>query len=194
MLLIRHGPTPWNVEGRIQGHTDLSLGPAGRQEVVGWHVPAEFHAYEWVASPLARALETACLLGVGRVRCDPRLAEMSWGEWEGRTWADLRAQYGAAVAQQEARGLDFSPPGGETPRRLVARVRAWTLDITARGHPVAAVTHKGVIQAALAMATGWDLTGKPPYRLDWASAHLFGIHRDGTLAVERLNIGLKGHD
>jgi probable phosphoglycerate mutase len=47
-----------------------------------------------------------------------------------------------------------------------------------------------VIRALLALATGWDMTGKPPMRLDWRSVHFFVAHDDGSVAVERLNVPL----
>ena len=47
VLLIRHGPTDWNVKGRIQGHTDVSLSTHGRAQVSRWSVPAEFRQYLW---------------------------------------------------------------------------------------------------------------------------------------------------
>ncbi|MEN8575482.1 histidine phosphatase family protein, partial [Klebsiella pneumoniae] len=66
-------------------------------------------------SPLARCTETAALLGWPDARRDDRLAEMRWGDWEGRRLADLRAEGVAAMQANEARGLDFRPAGGESP-------------------------------------------------------------------------------
>ncbi|MFQ5994479.1 MAG: histidine phosphatase family protein [Acidiferrobacterales bacterium] len=190
VLLIRHGPTEWNVVGRIQGRTDVSLSADGRREVSRWCVPEEFRSYDWMASPLARALETATLLGAVPAQPDRRLAEKNWGEWEGLTWEELRDKYGDDAIGDATSGLDFRPPGGESSRSVQERFSQWLAEVARRGRPVAAVTHRGVIRAALAIATGWDMKGKPPYRLDWASAHLFKINRDQTLAVDRLNIGL----
>lgn len=190
LLLIRHGRTGWNAEGRIQGQADIALSADGRAEVARWSVPREFRDYDWVASPLARAMETARLLGVADTHLDPRLMEMNWGEWEGRTLAELRAANGVSMANNEARGLDFRPPGGESPRAVQMRFSEWIADVAARGRPVAAITHKGVIRAALAIATGWDMASKPPHRLDWSRAHLFRVDGDGGLMVDRLNITL----
>ena len=190
VLLIRHGPTEWNMMGRIQGRTDVSLSAAGRREVSHWCVPEEFRGYDWMVSPLARALETAALLGTVPAQPDRRLTEKNWGEWEGFTWDELRDKYGDDVIGEEISGLDFRPPGGESVRSVQERFSQWLSEVARRGRPVAAITHRGVIRVALAIATGWDMKGKPPHRLDWASAHLFRINRDRSLAVERLNIGL----
>jgi probable phosphoglycerate mutase len=190
VLLIRHGPTDWNVKGRIQGHTDVSLSAHGRAQVSRWSVPTEFRQYLWFASPLTRAMETARLLGAPDARPEPRLMEMSWGRWEGRTWEEICAADAAAMAQLETRGLDFQPPEGESRRALTQRLRGWLSDVAARAMPVAAVTHRGVIHAALALATGWNMCGRPPHRLDWSSAHLFQLQADGRLFVGTLNVGL----
>lgn len=190
VLLIRHGPTDWNVKGRIQGHTDVSLSAHGRAQVSHWSVPAEFREYLWFASPLTRAMETAQLLGAPDARPEPRLMEMSWGRWEGRTWEEIGVDDAAVLAELETRGLDFQPPEGESRRALTQRLRGWLSDVAARATPVAAVTHRGVIHAALALATGWNMCGRPPYRLDWSSAHLFQLQSNGRLLVGTLNVGL----
>ena len=135
-------------------------------------------------------METAQLLGVPDARLEPRLMEMSWGRWEGRTWEEVCAADTAALAQIETRGLDFRPPGGESRRALTQRLRDWLSDVAVRAKPVAAVTHRGVIHAALALATGWNMCGRPPHRLDWSSAHLFRLRADGRLFVDTLNVGL----
>jgi probable phosphoglycerate mutase len=50
------------------------------------------------------------------------------------------------------------------------------------------VTHRGVIRAVFARASGWDLLGKPPVRLDWGALHVFKVDRAGTPSIERLNV------
>jgi broad specificity phosphatase PhoE len=189
VVFIRHGPTPWNAEGRIQGQTDVPLGKAGSAEVSRWTVPAKFRGYDWTASPLSRARETARLLGL--VACvDARLSEMSWGEWEGHTWDEVRSLHGPGLAAPETSGLDFRPPAGESRRSLLARLQAWLADTAVQARPAGAVTHRGVIHAALALATGWDMQSRAPYRLNWASAHLFRLDDDARLCVAQLNIAL----
>jgi broad specificity phosphatase PhoE len=197
LALLRHGATAWNEERRIQGTTDLALSAAGRAAVARWRLPAEWPGRRWVTSPLARARETVAILaerhGVMRaVAIEPRLAEMSHGAWEGRRLAELRAELGAAMAANEARGLDYRAPGGESPRELQRRLRPWLLEVAAGGEPVLAITHKGVVRALYAAATGWDMTAKPRDRLADAALHCFRLARDGALAVDRLNLPLRG--
>lgn len=191
VCVIRHAPTPWNEDKRIQGHTDVGLSDAGRATLAGRRPPAEFSAARWISSPLKRCLETARLLGAADdLAIEARLMEMKWGAWEGHTVKALRAEFGAQVSAAETRGVDFRPPGGESPRDVQARLGSWLRDIAADGQPVVAVTHKGVMRALLAMATGWDMLTPPPAQLDWACAHVFSVHDDGAPRVGRLNVAL----
>ncbi len=190
LALIRHGTTEWNTDGRIQGSTDIPLSEIGRAEVRSWKVPAEFRDFVWISSPLARARQTAALLGADSVALEPRIREMDWDQWEGLTLADLRKNFAAELAAKEARGVDFHAPGGESPRQVMARIELWLADIAEAGKPTVAVTHKGVVRAALALATGWDMLDKWPVEIDWSSVHLFAVDGEGRLTAERLNIAM----
>ena len=57
--ILRHGITNWNLEGKIQGRTDVPLSKAGRISLSSVSVPSLFHDVEWITSPLQRAKETA---------------------------------------------------------------------------------------------------------------------------------------
>ena len=115
---------------------------------------------------------------------------MHWGEWEGETLDNLRARYGDAMVENEAKGLDFRAAGGESPRDVCARIAAFFADRAHAGQDAVAVSHKGVIRAALALATGWDMTGKPPVELDWNAAHEFALDAGGAIRPTCLNIPL----
>jgi broad specificity phosphatase PhoE len=187
LALIRHMPTAWNAAGRLQGRRDPPLDPDAIPE---WRLPPELTGFRFLASPLTRTRMTAERLGVAPL-LDPRLAEMSWGEWEGRTLENLRDELGPAMGDLEARGLDFGAPGGESPRDVQDRVKPLLAEIGASGEPTAAVTHKGVIRAVFALATGWDLLGKPPHRLSWSAAHLFRLDPAGNPTIHCLNLLLE---
>ena len=190
LALIRHGTTEWNTDGRIQGSTDIPLSEVGRAEVRSWKVPAEFRDFVWISSPLARARETAALLGANSVAIEPRIREMDWDQWEGLSLADLRKNFAAELAEKEARGIDFHAPGGESPRQVMERITPWLADIAKAGKPTVAVTHKGVVRATLALATGWDMQDKWPVKIDWSSVQLFAVDDEGELTAERLNIAM----
>ncbi len=196
IAFIRHGITDWNRQGRIQGRTDISLSDAGRAELSRMRVPKSFARRHWLSSPLLRTLETAAILSgspMDVIRTEDRLKEMSWGEWEGETLGDLRARFGASMKANEAKGLLFCPPKGESPSDVRARIRKWLIE-TSRNKQgdIIAVTHKGVIRAVLSHATGWDMTDKPPYKLEWTALHDFEVSADGSLTVSRLNVSLHG--
>ena len=192
LALVRHAPTTDNHQGRMQGARDVPLSAEGRKTAARWTVPAELAGFTWQSSPLERTRETARLMGIDTPTIEPRLIEMDWGRWEGRLIDELRAELGAAMANNEAKGLDFRPEGGESPRDVQARLAPWLAEIADTGQDIGAVTHKGVIRAVFAQAMDWDMTGRPPARLDWTAAHLFAIDDHGGPTIERLNIALAG--
>lgn len=165
LIVLRHGRTAWNLEGRLQGRADIGLDPDGMREVSEWRCPPCWHDLPCWVSPLRRARETAELLGRKIVRVAPELIEMDWGSFEGRRLADLRAELGPDLAVNEARGLDFRPPGGESPREVMDRVRPWLRSLAADQEGALAITHKGVRRALLALASGWDMRGPPPLKV-----------------------------
>ena len=184
VALLRHADTAWSAEGRIQGRSDQPLSDAGRAALAAVRLPAACRGMRVVTSPLARCVETASLLGFPRAAPEPLLAEMSWGKWEGRRLDELRSELGAPMRENEARGLDFRPEGGESPREVLARVSQWLRGVA---EPTLAVTHRGVIRVVLAAATGWDMLGKPPAKLDWSAFHLFRLDH-GDPRVQQLNV------
>lgn len=164
-MVLRHGVTAWNLERRLQGRADPPLSAAGRTAVAGWSLPPGWLELPCLVSPLTRARETAALLGFAETVAVPALIEMDWGDFEGQTLAALRAELGPALAANEALGLDFRPPGGESPRDVAARLRPWLASLADEPGAAVVVTHKGVRRALLALAMGWDMRGPPPLAL-----------------------------
>ena len=187
--VLRHAPTAWNESGRLQGRCDPSLSQRGRAAANHWALPDAVAGFRWLASPLHRALETAECLAV-KPTVEPALIEMAWGDWEGHTLAALRAADPVGMGEIEARGLDFNPPGGESPRLVQARLRPLLVRLATEAFPTGAVTHKGVLRALLALATGWDMAGDPPVKLRPAMLHLFELAPDGTPRLIQANIAL----
>ncbi|HWK43727.1 MAG TPA: histidine phosphatase family protein [Stellaceae bacterium] len=188
-VVLRHGPTAWNGAGRLQGRADIPLDADGIATARRWRLPPQFVGYRWLTSPLGRAVETARLLGLDAA-VEPALIETDWGHWEGRSLAALRAT-DPSMAEREAAGLDLAAPGGESPRAVQARLTPLLATIATACLPTGGVTHKGVIRALLSLATGWDMTGAPPVRLDWSSAHLFALDGNGRPHLEQANIPLR---
>jgi len=165
LIVLRHGATQWNLDRRIQGHCDPPLAPSGRAQVVKWLVPPAWLELRCCVSPLRRALETAALLGFTNPKVETALIEMDWGQFEGRTLTDLRAEGGYDFAANEAAGLDFRPQGGESPREVMTRTSKWLESLSSQGRGTVVVTHKGVRRALLALTTGWDMRGPAPLKL-----------------------------
>ena len=190
LIAIRHAPTAWNEARRIQGHTDVALSAAGQAAARCWHLPSRWADFAWVSSPLRRCRDTAALLGQPDVAVEAGLIEMHWGAWEGQTLAALRTTFGPAFKANEARGLDFRPTGGESPRDVQQRLRPWLGAVASAARPTIAVTHKGVIRALYALASGWDMVAAPRDILAWDRGHGFHVKADGSARVARLNIPL----
>jgi broad specificity phosphatase PhoE len=190
LALLRHGETQWSRDKLIQGRTDVPLNAAGRSVLSARRLPGAYGGARVVSSPLARCVQTAQVLGLEPDALEPRIAEMSWGEWEGLRIADLRVRLGPAMAANEERGFDFMPPGGESPRQVAQRVGTWMADIARADVPTVAVTHRGVIRVVFATACGWDMRGRPPAKLDWGALHVFRLDQAGNPSVLRLNVAL----
>lgn len=127
VLLVRHGESHWNVEHRLQGHSGSGLSQRGHQQaraVAAW-LATTVGAVPVVSSDLQRARQTADHVAAALdvdVTVDPDLRERSWGDWEGRTVADLTAE-GSSAWRRRAAGEDVAAEvGGESGPGLAARV------------------------------------------------------------------------
>jgi broad specificity phosphatase PhoE len=137
---VRHGETDWNAERRLQGQLDIPLNDVGRLQsarcggtlrgliAARRKSPADF---AFISSPLSRACETMEILrgALGLPRkgyaVEPRLAELSFGQWEGLTYPEVRALDRSALALRERDRWNFVAPQGESYEQLLMRVRAW---------------------------------------------------------------------
>ena len=181
LLLLRHGMTAWNLDKRVQGRIDQPLCATGRERLLSFRLPDWTRSCRWYSSPLRRATQSADLLGLDYT-VESALIEMSWGEWEGRILKPLRRELGETMRDNEARGLDFRPPGGESPRQVQARLEPWLTRIAVRGDDCAAMVHKGIIRCIYSLASGWDMRGESPVDFAWDALHGFELFADGKLA------------
>jgi len=145
ILVVRHGQSTWNADGRWQGQADPPLSELGIAQAEAAAVAVDGVDAIW-ASDLERAHHTASILAAARgieVVSDPRLRERAAGEWTGLTRAQIEEQYPGALAERRR------PPGFEVDEVLVTRALA-VLDALAAalaGGTAIAVTHGGVILA-----------------------------------------------
>ena len=160
---MRHGETDWNAEGRLQGQRDTPLNAVGYGQATACGVilrgllardGRDPRGFDYVASPLTRARKTMELvrtelgLDVADYRTDGRLAELSFGRWEGLTFAEVKRNAAdvQALAAREHDKWGFRPPGGESYADLLVRVRQWQ-DTIARD--MIAVAHGGVARTLI---------------------------------------------
>jgi broad specificity phosphatase PhoE len=153
LILIRHGESVWNVEGRWQGQADPPLSERGRSQArdAVWRIAA-LEAEALYSSNLRRAHETALILGrrIGlEPRVEPRLREFNVGVWSGLTKPEIERRWPGQYARFSFRELDFRPGGGESPRELMARVHEALDEIAHRhaGQRVLLVSHGGVAKS-----------------------------------------------
>ncbi|HVI91132.1 MAG TPA: histidine phosphatase family protein [Dongiaceae bacterium] len=191
LIVIRHAPTPWNRMKRLQGRSNIALDDAGRAIALQWRAAAQGWAdWQILSSPLQRARETAALLfPAAAIRIEPRLVEMDFGAWEGKTLRDLRAQPGGDAARRELAGLDFHAPDGESPRQVQERLQPLLVEL-ATGRDSVAVAHKAVLRALYALASGWDMLAKPPQKIHANCAHHFRLAAGGRIEIVRMNVPL----
>ena len=162
VAFLRHGRTAWNDRRADAGPCRRpALGRPVATRCNGGACRASLAAAQVVASPLARARETAALLGAQAVAIDDALVEMDWGDWEGETLDALKAGHGAAFDANCGRGLDFRPPGGESPRDVQQRIVGWLVGERHAAGAVVAVTHQGRDPHRFSrLITGWDMVGQ----------------------------------
>lgn len=181
LVLIRHGITSWNLEKRIQGQIDQPLCEIGKKRLESYRLSDELVELPWYCSPLRRARQSIEILGIEQYEIEPLLIEMNWGEWEGQILKPLRKILGDVMRDNEARGIDFCPPSGESPRQVQQRLKTWLIQLSRKKSDAAAVVHKGVIKSMYAMAEGWDMQGESPVQFNWDAAHIFEFDRAGSL-------------
>ncbi len=166
IALLRHFPTRWNREHRLQGQTDIPLTDDARQELHGLAIPAPWDTARIIASPLLRAQETARILARGRpVILDPRLVEISYGEWEGQHGADLLADPNSGYVNVEDGGWHRRPPGGESHWEAWERVQPALAEIAADPAPALLIVHRALMRVILARAWGWNSDRPEPFRI-----------------------------
>jgi len=181
VALLRHFPTDWNVAHRLQGRIDRPLLPQSRAELARCALPASWSEARIVTSPLSRALDTATSLARGReVTVDPRLVELSWGEWEGKRGADLLADPKSGYRNVKDWGWWSRPPGGESPQDAWFRVKPALAEIAADGRPTVLVIHRGIIRVILAKAWGWNFDRPEPFAIKTARLAPVSLNEDGS--------------
>jgi probable phosphoglycerate mutase len=160
LYMLRHGETAWNTERRMQGTRNSDLTERGRAQAIamGRALKTELARAPgptiFLRSPLGRTRETSLIVGSelgldpAEWREDARLAELSYGHWEGSSWPEIEMHTPGALENWKADPEGFCPPGGETHLDLRRRCEAMLADIAAWNRRTVVVSH-GVSGAVL---------------------------------------------
>ena len=167
LVFLRHGETAFNAENRLQGQLDIPLSARGRDQAravgkaLSARLPTEIDRLEetqaFVSSPLSRARETMEIaraemgLDPAGYRQDAALKELSFGAWQGLTWAEIAVRDRKGLAERQRNKWAFAPPGGESYAMLAERVSAWLASLTAEA---LVVSHGGVARVIMTLVAG----------------------------------------
>lgn len=197
LVLVRHGESTWNIEGRYQGRLDPPLSPRGREQAQTLSARLYREALARidknrltgiVSSPLLRARDTAqiCAEALGLpVVIDERLTEISHGEWEGKLREEIATRWPEMLAAWRADPHTVQFPGGETLDDVRSRFESFLKDLRGeRG--VLAVTHDVIIRIAILLAQGKPLAAFNDIRVDNAALNEFSFE-GSKLTVVRIN-------
>lgn len=187
IILTRHGETLWNIEGRVQGRLDSPLTEKGilQARSLGKRLQSE-GVTRIYSSDLPRARHTAeevrSELGLPEVSLDSALREISFGEWEGKVWWDLRQNYPEIFAVWDRGPHQIQIPGAETMWEVTER--AWSfiqgLPTKHKDEKICIVTHGMTLQLLVKKALGmpveqWD---NVPWQYNTA-VNIFDISEEG---------------
>jgi probable phosphoglycerate mutase len=183
IIAVRHGETEWNVDGRNQGHLDIGLNGAGREQARRLaRALADSDISHIYSSDLSRALDTARTLAdlTGTpLTATADLRERCFGDLQGRTFAEIAATLPEQAERWRRRDPDWTPPGpgGESLGSLRTRIARTVHTLAARhtGQTIALFTHGGVLDVLYRLATGlghqdartWQLGNCAINRLLW---------------------------
>lgn len=155
--LVRHGATEATDGGMICGHLDLPLTNDGQkqiEDVADW-----FHGLQVegiFSSPLARCMQSADVIAkslkLPTYFKHSGLIEKKEGEWEGKTYWQIRDADAKLWEKWSKNPISFAPPGGESVKDFVERVGRAVEDILKnhhKGNNIVLVTHSGVIKAIM---------------------------------------------
>lgn len=189
IIAIRHGETAWNVQGRIQGHLDVALNDTGlwqAREAARDLLDAAITCI--YSSDLRRAMQTAQAIAqatAARVVAERRLRERSFGEYEGRTFAEVELEAPTHARLWRQRDPDYAPAGGENLRALRERIASVVGELAARhaGEQIVIVSHGGVMDTLYRLATHQNLQAPRTWLLPNAAINRLLWNPDTGLAL-----------
>jgi probable phosphoglycerate mutase len=174
VVLVRHGETEWSRSGRHTSFTDVELTRAGREEARELATRLDGIDFALVlTSPRRRARETCSLAGLGaHAEVTDDLAEWNYGDYEGRTSDEIRADVpGWTIFTRD-------PPGGESTADVTARADRVLTRACAAGGVVALFSHGHFLRVLGARWIGQPAAAGEWLGLDTATVSCLGYERD----------------
>jgi broad specificity phosphatase PhoE len=177
LILVRHGRTQANLEGRLQGRLDQDLDDHGRRQAtaIAAYVRDRCEVDFVVSSPLKRAVQTAEAFGLP-IEIDDRWLELAYGEYEGTPHADVPSE----VWSRWRDDPQFTPEGGESLAALDVRVRSACDELLPRAGAanIVIVSHVSPMKSAVAWALGVGIDISFNCHLDHASVCRIAVRGD----------------
>ena len=173
IVLVRHGATDWNLQGRCQGSSDRELSEAGIRQAEQIATLMSGEKFDAVySSHLRRARQTAEVISRPHgmpVHIEENLRELDHGELEGLTFSEIKSRYGEFLTRWRTEPADIRVPGGE--RLADVADRAWNgLQLILDRHPEAArilaVSHNFPILGIVCRITNTHLNSYRSFHLD----------------------------
>ncbi|GKX65288.1 histidine phosphatase family protein [Inconstantimicrobium mannanitabidum] len=173
LLLIRHGQTDWNVEGKIQGSCDIELNDTGinqAKELSHKVLNENYKLSKIYSSQQKRAVKTAEILSqatnLDYVVMDG-LEEINLGEWEGLSWTEVKEKYPEEYKEWYINRRYTKPPKGEAYQDMLDRVFAALHEIIKNNSKdVAIVTHSAVIMCIQCYLTNTPFDEMTKFKTD----------------------------
>ena len=189
LLLVRHGETPWNAEGRIQGHSDVELSETGKHQasliadrLVNTRIDAAY------SSDLIRCRDTARVILERHdtpLHTTPELRERFYGVFEGLTMKERQERFPELFAASVVNDLDFAPTDGESPRETIRRMTP-VMDRIRQRHAdetTLVVGHGGSLRAAIIVLMSLPAESTWSFVMGNCSLSVFDTYPNNTVML-----------
>jgi probable phosphoglycerate mutase len=189
VFTIRHGETPWNAEGRLQGHANIPLAPKGLAQAKALAQSLKDHEFTAIySSDLDRAFQTAECIALHHnipIKIDARLREKNLGVFQSLTRPEISQHYPEEFEKYQSNNPDYQVPQGESNRQFYQRCIDCFDEIAIRhmGEKVLVVAHGGVLGNLFKYTVGIPLEMPRRFELLNTSLNIF-THKQETWILE----------
>jgi len=182
-VIIRHGETEWNVDGREMGQLDSPLTPLGVAQAEGLARRVAATRFDALySSDLGRAVKTATIIArlcSREVLFDARLRERNMGIFQGLTHAEMESKYPAERAEYRKEGSSYVIPSGESADERVQRALDCLEELAGQhaGGTLVIITHGGILMGLFEHVLGLPFGSGGKFRRPNAAWNVFTRER-----------------